>query len=34
MEDLLDHADSYEELMNKMVEAFDKAFGSNGEEKN
>jgi hypothetical protein len=35
MEDLLDQTSSYKEIMDKLTEAFDKAFGTgNGEEKN
>lgn len=35
MEDLLDQAESFKELMEKLNEAFEKAFGTNkGEEKN
>jgi hypothetical protein len=33
MEDLLDQADSYQELMDKMLEAFENSFGS-AEQKN
>jgi hypothetical protein len=36
MEDLLDHAESFQDIMNSLTEAFEKAFGtgSKGEEKN
>jgi hypothetical protein len=34
MEDLLDQADSFKEIMEKLNEAFQKSFGTKGEEKN